>query len=90
MIDVEGKKYKFRKDGIKELRGFKDIEDRYIKKYYPGFEIIRTVVLFGGVEKKIVELKVGFLLNEQGDLILGVQAPELFKEAIKNLLDFWA
>src|SRR3989338_2386373 len=90
IIDVEGKKYKFRKDGIKELRGFKDIEDRYIKKYYPGFEIIRTVVLFGGVEKKIVELKVGFLLNEQGDLILGVKAPELFKEAIKNLLDFWA
>jgi len=32
---------------------------------------------------------VGFLLNENGDLVLGVKAPELFKEAIKNLLDFW-
>jgi hypothetical protein len=30
-----------------------------------------------------------FLLNEAGNLILGIKAPELFKEAVKNLLDFW-
>jgi len=32
---------------------------------------------------------VGFLLNKNGDLVLGIKAPKLFKEAIKNLIDFW-
>jgi len=90
IINVEGKKYKFRKDGIRELEKFKDIEELYIKKYYPKFKIIRTVVLYGGKENKIIEIEVGFLLNKRGELILGIRAPELFKEAIKNLLDFWS
>jgi len=89
IINVEGKKYKFRKDGIRELKNFKDIEELYIKKYYPKFKIMRTVVLYGGKENRIIEIEVGFLLNEKGELILGIKAPELFKEAIKNLLDFW-
>ncbi|MCK4744964.1 hypothetical protein KAS41_02795 [Candidatus Parcubacteria bacterium] len=90
VINIEGKKYQFRQNGIKELKNFNDIEKDYIKKYYPKYKIIRTVVLYGGTEKKVVEIKVGFLLNENGDLILGIKAPALFKEAIKNLLDFWA
>jgi hypothetical protein len=89
IINVEGKKYRFRKDGIRELKNFGDIEKIYIKKYYPKYKIIRTVVLYGGTEKKVVEIEVGFLLNENGDLVLGIKAPALFKEAIKNLLDFW-
>lgn len=90
IINVEGKKYKFRKDGIRELKSFGDIEKIYIKKYYQKYKIIRTVVLYGGTEKKVVEIEVGFLLNENGDLVLGINAPALFKEAIKNLLDFWS
>lgn len=90
IINVEGKKYKFRKNGIRELKSFGDIEKIYIKKYYPRYKIIRTVVLYGGTEKKVVEIEVGFLLNENGDLVLGIKAPALFKEAIKNLLDFWS
>jgi len=30
------------------------------------------------------------LLNENGDLVLEIKAPVLFREAIKNLLDFWS
>jgi len=90
IINVEGKKYQFRQNGIGELKSFEDIEKSYIKKYYPKFKIIRTVVLYGGTEKKVIEIEVGFLLNENGDLVLGIKAPELFKEAIKNLLDFWS
>ncbi len=30
-----------------------------------------------------------YQLNEKGQLILGIKAPNLFKETIKNLLDFW-
>ena len=90
VINIEGKKYQFRQSGIEELKNFGDIEKNYITKYYPKFKIIRTVVLYGGTEKKIVEIAVGFLLNENGDLVLGIKAPELFRDAIKNLLDFWS
>ncbi|MFH1029868.1 MAG: hypothetical protein V1770_01255 [bacterium] len=90
VINIEGKKYQFRQNGIEELKGFADIEKTYIKKYYPKFKITRTVVLYGGTEKKIIEIEIGFLLNENGDLVLGIKAPKLFREAIKNLLDFWA
>lgn len=89
VINIEGKKYQFRKDGIEELKGFNDIEKTYIKKYYPKFKITRTVVLYGGKETKIIDIEVGFLLNENGDLLLGIKAPKLFIEAVKNLLDFW-
>ena len=90
IINIEGKRYHFRQDGIRELKNFDDIEKMYIKNYYPKYKIIRTVVLYGGTEKRIVEIEVGFLLNEKGDLVLGIKAPEIFKEAIKNLLDFWS
>jgi hypothetical protein len=90
IINAEGKKYQFRQNGIDELKGFVDIEKNYIEKYYPKFKITRTVILYGSKEEKIIEIEVGFLLNENGSLILGIKAPELFKEAIKNLLDFWS
>ena len=89
VIDVEGKKYEFRKNGIEELAGYDAFDKFYTKKYYPKFKITRTVVLYGSNETKIQELKVGFLLNKSGQLILGVKAPALFKIAVKNLLAFW-
>jgi len=90
IINIEGKKYQFRQNGIKELKNFGDIEEGYIKKYYPKFKITRTVVLYGGTETEVVEIEVGFLLNENGDLVLGIKAPKLFRDAIKNLLNFWS
>jgi len=89
IINIEGKKYNYRKKAIEELKTFEAIEDMYIKKYYPEYKIIRTVILYGGNSTTIVEIEVGFLLNKNGDLVLGIKAPELFKEAIKNLIDFW-
>ena len=89
IIDVEGKKYQFRANGIKELAGYDAFDNLYNKKHYPKDKIIRTVVLYGSQEEKIIEIEVGFLLNENGKLILGIKAPKLFQEAVKNLLDFW-
>lgn len=82
-------KYKFRKDGIAELNNYDFIEQNYILKHYPNFQILRTVALYGSQEKQLIEIEIGFLLNENGELILGIKAPKLFQEAIKNLLDFW-
>lgn len=89
VINVEGKKYAFRKNGIAELGNYDYIEKNYILKHYPKFKILRTVVLYGSTAQEIIEIEIGFLLNENGQLILGVKAPKLFKDAIKNLLDFW-
>lgn len=89
IVNIEGKKYKFRTNGIEELKNFDAIENFYIKPNYPRFTIIRTVVLYGSTEEGVIEIEVGFLLNENGKLILGVKAPDLFKIAIKNLLDYW-
>jgi len=89
IINIEGKKYKFKYKAIKELKNFDEIEKRYIKKYYPEYRIIRTVVLYGGYETKVSEPEIGFLLNRKGDLVLGNNPPELFKDAVENLIDFW-
>lgn len=90
IINIEGKTYQLRHNGIREIKYFDDIENLYIKRYYPDFKIIRTVVLYGGKEKRLIEIEIGFLLNENGDLVLGIRAPEIFREAIKNLIDFWS
>ncbi len=89
IINIEGEKYVNRKMGILQIKTFDFIEKHYIKKYYPKYKIIRSVVLFGSEEESIVEIEVGFMLNVKGQLVLGIKAPELFKEAVKNLLDFW-
>jgi hypothetical protein len=89
IINIEGKKYDLREQAIEELRNYDAIENMYIRKYYTDYRIIRTVVLYGGYSDKIYEIEVGFLLNKRGDLILGIKAPEIFKDAIKNLIGFW-
>jgi hypothetical protein len=89
IINIEGKKYQFCNKGIKELKDFDAIEQIYIKKYYPDYKIVRTVVLYGGTADKIEKIEVGFLLNSKGNMVLSVKSPRLFQEAIKNLVTYW-
>lgn len=89
VITIEGKKYKFRQKGIEELNNYDSFDNRYLKVYYPDFKIIRTVVIYGSYNEEIIEIEIGFLLNENGKIILGINAPNLFKRAITNLLDYW-
>lgn len=89
IINIEGEKYINRNAGISQIKTFDYIEKEYISKHYPNYKIIRTVVLFGGKKTTIVEIEVSFLLNGNGQLILGIKAPKLFQKAIKNLIDFW-
>ena len=88
-ITIEGKKYEFKQNGINELNNYDAFENIYLKRYYPEFKIVRTVVLYGSTEEQVAEIEVGFLLNENGKLVLGIKAPKLFKLAISNLLDYW-
>jgi hypothetical protein len=89
VINIEGKKVENLKQGLKEIELYDFIEKEYINKHYPKYKIVRSLVLYGGKDEQIYEIKVGFMLNSNGGLVLGIEAPELFKEAIKNLLDYW-
>lgn len=89
IINIEGKTYKNMEQGIRELDNFDAVEKFYIKKYYPKYNITRTVVLYGGTKNKIERIEVSFLLNSRGQMVLSVKAPDLFQEAIKNLTDYW-
>lgn len=88
-ITIEGKKYEFLQQGIKELNNYDSFDKMYLNRYYPKYKVVRTVVLYGSIEKKIVEVEVGFLLNDYGQLVLGIKAPKLFTRAVRNLLDYW-
>ena len=88
-ITIEGKKYQNKHQGIIELNNYDSFDAMYLKKYYSKFHIVRTVVLYGSTEEQIAEVEVGFLLNANGKLVLGIKAPKLFRRAINNLLDYW-
>lgn len=91
ILNIEGKTYENKNKGIVELANYDDIENIYIKPNYSQYTIIRTVILYGSDIENNHELpiEIGFLLNKQGKMILGIFAPTLFTEAIENLLDYW-
>lgn len=89
VITIEGKKYVNMQKGIEELNNYDSFDQMYLKKYYPEYKIVRTVVLYGSNNERIGKVEVGFLLNERGKLVLGIRAPKLFIRAINNLLDYW-
>lgn len=88
-ITIEGKTYEKKNRGIAELNNYDAFDTMYIRKYYPQYKIVRTVVLYGGLSMGVLDMEVGFLLNENGKPILGIDAPKLFTKAIRNLLDYW-
>lgn len=89
IINIEGEKYIYRNNGVLQIKTFDFIEKAYIKKHYPHYKIIRTVVVFGSEEKTIEEIQIGFMLNQKGQLILGINAPKVIQRAVNNLLNFW-
>lgn len=89
IINIEGKTSKNVQKGIDELKNFDEIERYFIKKYYPNYKIIRTVVLYGGTDTEIQKIEVCFLLNEYGKMVLGIKVPEIISKSIDNLRNFW-
>lgn len=88
IINVEGKTYNNIKIGIKELQNYDYIENEIIRKYYNPDEIIRTLAIYGGKSNEINNKEIGFLLSEDGEVVLGKKAPKVFIRAIENLKSF--
>lgn len=89
VITVEGKKYANREQGVRELDNYDSFDEHYLNRYYPQSEIARTVVLYGSEAVRITHPRIGFLLNRYGRIILGPEAPALFRRAIENLFAYW-
>ena len=89
IINIEGEMHKNAKQGIKQLKGFDAFEDSYVSKYYPSFDIVRTVVLYGSESAKKPIGKISFILSVTGKILVNIKAPKLFKDSFKNIFDFW-
>lgn len=88
VINSEGKIYANRSVGARELKNLRFFEKHFIKKYYPTSSITRTLILYGSSKDSIPskDKTTGLLLNERGAVILGKNAPLLFKESLISLL----
>lgn len=84
IINIEGKTYENKENGIDELNNYAPIESDFIKPEYKDCRIKRTVVLYGSNETSIAEKEIGLLLTEAGVIVLGQNAPSLFNEIKDN------
>jgi hypothetical protein len=89
VLNIEGEKSVNVLKGIEQLSTFDNFENVYIEKYYPEYQILRSVVLFGGTSESIEHVEVSLLLTSTGKVILGLKAPQLFIDSVKNLGDYW-
>lgn len=69
------------------LVDFDKPDKSYLKTYYPEYQMIQKIVLGSGRKKRITEIEIHFLRNENGTTSLGIKAPELFEETIKNIVN---
>jgi len=90
IINIEGEMYQNAQNGIKQLEGFDTFEKYYISKFYPKYDIKRTVILYGGDNNNLPIGKISFILNIQGEILLNIEAPKLFTQAFKNIFDYWS
>jgi hypothetical protein len=89
VINVEGERAVNVQAGIQQLKTFTNIENAYVRPNYPGFKILRTVVLYGGQLGTIENVEVSLLVNSSGKIVLGIKAPRLFHDSITNLISYW-
>jgi hypothetical protein len=63
---IEGKKLSTISNGLKEIEDYDDIENLYIKRYYPNYSVERFLTIYGGKLKSLPHHKVLLYLNEDG------------------------
>jgi len=69
------------------LVDFGKSDKSYLKTYHPEYKISHEIVFGSGRKKRATEIEIHFLRNENGTTSLGIKAPELFEEAIKNIVN---
>jgi len=89
IFNIEGEKASNLSKGIIQLNGFTAFENDYIKKHYPNYRVIRTIVLYGEHSEMNEFCEVSLVLTECGRILLTVSSPDLFKSSVSNLKAYW-
>ncbi len=85
IVNIEGKTFENRQQGIVELNNYGPIEKDFIKPSYSPRTIRRTVVLYGGNgNSEPIDARIGLILTEKGELLLGPNSPSIFREIINK------
>ena len=79
---MEAEKSENAKNGIKQLKGFTNVEKDYCKKYYPGYKCERYVILYG---KHVNAPEVIFTLTTKGEIICSKNCPQVIKDAVDKI-----
>ena len=80
---MEGKKLSTLSDGLAEIEGYDDIENLYINKYFPGYQVKRLLTIFGGCNNALPHHKVLLYLQSDGKIILNKSEP-IFIQIFEN------
>lgn len=80
---IEGKKLSTLDLGLKEIQDYDDIENLYIKKYYPKHKIKRALTIFGGNLSNIPNEKVLVYLRKDGKTMVNEK-----DEIIQKIFDY--
>jgi len=86
ILNLEGKTYENKEQGLKDIQSFDCIEEEYIKPTYPDYKILRGVVLFGSKENSISG-DIIFLLNSFGKMITSDKTPKIILKAIESVIN---
>ncbi|MCD7780092.1 MAG: hypothetical protein LUH05_05415 [Candidatus Gastranaerophilales bacterium] len=78
ILIIEAKKDLNLKRGLEEIKLFDILEEEYVNKYYPNYNVYRYIVTYGGNVSEIVNEKVLLHLNSDGTFYINNNAPEWF------------
>ncbi|MHA1835157.1 MAG: hypothetical protein ACTSV7_14370 [Candidatus Baldrarchaeia archaeon] len=83
VVEIEGEKADNYHKGVSQLNDFGAIERYYIKVYYPEYEIIRGISLFGGLSQLRNAPHLMSHLNSNGVITLSDNSPQVIKKAFE-------
>lgn len=87
VVNIEGKTYANRAKGVEELNNYDYFEEKYIRKYFDGVEIVRSLTLSGtGHRAGATSIKeTGLYLDTDGNIFVPDTAPAVIKDAYRQL-----
>lgn len=80
VVVIEGKVVDNVELGLRTLDNYGDVERLYVAAHYPQYRIVRSLVLFGGVDARpLGRPRIDFLLTKDGHVHIGRGAPALYR-----------
>ena len=85
---IEGKQSNTLDKGLEEIKHFESIENEFIKKYYPNYDITRWVSTYGeNIYKEGIHQKVLFHLNKDGTFLFNEKTPTWLLNLVQTIIN---